>query len=406
MIFRQADKSIIAIFLSVLMLLALLPLSAAAVTQEDIDEAKAKRDEVSVKRSEQQAIIDSLAVERDDILAQKKALEEKVTLTYMYIQYNDDVISLYDSMIAEKAEEVYNAKELEQQQLEKYRARVRAMEENGELNVLAIILQTDSVSDLLTAIDDIGEIMQSDKELEDKYIEARENHEKIQQEYEEYKAELEEKQEILREEKTRLEADITESETQIEQLQSKINDNSELLAEMDAEWDQLNTEVNSLINQLNAQKAAVLGPGALTGAANFIWPCGTTYITSRFGNRLHPISGVWKDHTGIDIGCGYGDAIWAAGAGSVSLAEYYGGYGNCVMIDHLNGYYTLYGHLSGIAVTQGQLVTAGQTIGYCGSTGNSTGPHLHFEIRQSGTCLNPESFFPAGSLTFAADAGE
>ena len=406
MIFRQADKSIIAIFLSVLMLLALLPLSAAAVTQEDIDEAKAKRDEVSVKRSEQQAIIDSLAVERDDILAQKKALEEKVTLTYMYIQYNDDVISLYDSMIAEKAEEVYNAKELEQQQLEKYRARVRAMEENGELNVLAIILQTDSVSDLLTAIDDIGEIMQSDKELEDKYIEARENHEKIQQEYEEYKAELEEKQEILREEKTRLEADITESETQIEQLQSEINDNSELLAEMDAEWDQLNTEVNSLINQLNAQKAAVLGPGALTGAANFIWPCGTTYITSRFGNRLHPISGVWKDHTGIDIGCGYGDAIWAAGAGSVSLAEYYGGYGNCVMIDHLNGYYTLYGHLSGIAVTQGQLVTAGQTIGYCGSTGNSTGPHLHFEIRQSGTCLNPESFFPAGSLTFAADAGE
>jgi Membrane proteins related to metalloendopeptidases len=387
------------------MLLSVFP-KAYAVTQEEIDEAKAKRDEVSVRKSEQQAIIDSLAVKRDDILAQKKALEEKITLTYMYIQYNDDVINLYDQMIAEKAEEVDNARELELEQLEKYRARVRAMEENGELNVLAIILQTNTFSELLTAIDDMGEIMQSDKELEDHYIEARENHEKVQKEYEEYKADLEEKQAVLRDEKVALETEIKDSEKQVLVLQSEINQNADILAQIDAEWAEANAAVNNLINKLNAQRAAAMGPGSLTGAANFIWPCGTTYLTSRFGNRLHPISGVWKNHTGVDIGAGYGDTVWAAAPGTVSLAEYYGSYGNCVMIDHLNGYYTLYGHLSSIAVSNGQLVTAGQTIGYVGSTGNSTGAHLHFEIRQSGQCLNPESFFPAGSLSFSADAGE
>ena len=388
------------------MLIGLLPLMAHAVTQADIDEAKAKRDEVTVRKDEQQAIIDSLAVERDDILAQKKAFEEKVTLTLMMIQYNQDVINLYDEMIAEKAEEVEHARELELEQLERYRARVRAMEENGNLNILAIILQSDSLSDLLTSIDDIGEIMQSDKELEDQYIEARENHEKVQAEYEEFKAEMEEKQKVLKDEQKALENEISEAEKQIDLLQSRINENSDILAEIDAEWDELNAKVNKLVNEMNAQRAATLGPGALTGAASFIWPCGTTYITSRVGNRFHPISGEWKNHSGMDIGCGYGDPVWAAAGGAVTLAEYYGGYGNCVMIDHYNGYYTLYGHLSSIAVSSGQLVAAGQTIGYVGSTGNATGPHLHFEIRQSGVCLDPESFFPAGSFQFSGDAGE
>ena len=125
-----------------------------------------------------------------------------------------------------------------------------------------------------------------------------------------------------------------------------------------------------------------------------MWPTYTRYITSYFGMRNNPVSGVYKSHDGVDIGAAYGTAIYAAAGGTVVTAGWYGGYGNCVMINHGNGYTTLYGHQSRIAVSAGQTVSQGQVIGYVGSTGNSTGPHLHFEVRASATAMpiNPLSF--------------
>ena len=129
-----------------------------------------------------------------------------------------------------------------------------------------------------------------------------------------------------------------------------------------------------------------------------------SYITSRFGLRTHPITGEQKNHTGLDVGAAYGATVIAADGGVVTLAGVYGGYGNCVMIDHGNGYVTLYGHLSSISVSEGQGVSSGATIGYVGSTGIATGPHLHFEILSGGSRTDPEQFF--SGLTFAPDAGE
>ena len=107
----------------------------------------------------------------------------------------------------------------------------------------------------------------------------------------------------------------------------------------------------------------------------------------------------------MDIGAGYGSSVVASDSGTVILADVNGGYGNCIMIDHGNGYYTLYGHLSGYAVSYGQSVSQGQTIGYVGDTGWATGPHLHFEIRQGSTCLDPEAVAGFSGLTYAPDAG-
>lgn len=399
--FSFAKKFILILF--AVSLCFTLGVSASAVTQADIDLAKEKREQAAERKKEQQEVVDKLTVEHDGALAVKRALEEKVTLTMQQIQYNGEVISDYDAMIEEKALEVAAARSLEQKQLKLYRSRVRAIEENGEFSFLDLLFQTDDIGALIAAMEDISDILSRDKELEEKYIEAREEHEEAQREYESVREDLAEKQQILKDEQEALEFDINNQQKQIDILQQEILGNQILLNQIDEEWAELNNEVNKLISEMNARNAYA-PPGSVVGSG-FIWPCGCTYITSRVGYRLHPVSGVYKNHDGMDVGAGYGDAVWAAAGGTVCLASYYGGYGNCVMINHNNGFYSLYGHLSSIAVAYGQSVNAGQTIGYVGSTGNSTGPHLHFEIRMGQMIVDPEAFFGVGAFSYAPDAG-
>ena len=124
-----------------------------------------------------------------------------------------------------------------------------------------------------------------------------------------------------------------------------------------------------------------------------IWPAPDSHtITSYFGWRVHPITGTNKYHSGVDIGASYGSSVLAADSGTVILAGWNGGYGNCIVISHGNGITTLYGHLSSIIVSSGQSVSQGQTIGYVGSTGNSTGPHLHWEVAVNGSQVNPLNY--------------
>ena len=298
------------------------------------------------------------------------------------------------------------------------------MEENGNADFLAMLLNSNNLGEFLTAIDDIGEIMESDKLLEDAYIAARENTERVKADYEEFKAGLEVKKRELNDEKGEIESEIAEASQLIEKIKSDIDSNSEELEELLKAEEEAEDLIAKKIAELEEQKrleeeankihqgeegggGGIPGGGESIASGNFAWPCACTYITSRVGGRIHPISGVYKYHSGMDIGCQYGDAVWASDSGTVILAGENGGYGNCVMIDHgyVNGdnYYTLYGHLSSIAVSYGQTVSQGEYIGAVGSTGVSTGPHLHFEIRNSAgpTDFNWrfESF-----LTYAPDA--
>lgn len=135
--------------------------------------------------------------------------------------------------------------------------------------------------------------------------------------------------------------------------------------------------------------------------SDFLWPSDSCYVvTSVYGDRIHPISGVNRHHNGIDIGASFGANVLASASGTVTLAAYYGGYGNCIIIDHGNGYATLYGHMSKLNVSAGATVTKGQVIGLVGSTGNSTGPHIHFEVRSGGELTDPLSYFAEGTYTY------
>jgi murein DD-endopeptidase MepM/ murein hydrolase activator NlpD len=158
-------------------------------------------------------------------------------------------------------------------------------------------------------------------------------------------------------------------------------------------------EFEGQLASLQAEQAALAqnvsrgggGGGGGSGNGRFIWPCNGPMV-SGFGSRVHPISGTRKLHTGVDIGCGYGAPIVAGGSGVVIEAGWRGGYGNAVLVDHGDGLATLYAHQSSMAASPGQSVATGEVIGYVGSTGYSTGPHLHWEVWVNGTPVNPMGY--------------
>lgn len=427
---KAKRNSVIAALLSLTMVftlvLGVLPNDAHAVTQAEIDALQAQKDALTAQRQEKQNIVDELESQHATVLEQKLAMDARNKFTQQQIDLTNNQIELYGQMIEDKKLEVEAAKQRENDQLKRYRERVCAMEEDGGMNYLAIILRANSFGQLLTLMDDIGEIMESDRNLEDAYIAAREETEQVQAEYEQTKSELEAKQEELRTEQEELQAQIDEAtaliadlendmenrKAEYEQLREAENEASAEIEQMIAELERQKEEERRRQEEANQNNGGSTGgnTGGSTGGSGYAtgtwgWPCPSCYyITSRVGNRYHPISKVWKYHSGLDIGAQYGAAIVAADGGTVSWCGEKGGYGECVMIDHGNGYYTLYGHMSGYAVSYGQVVSKGDTIGYVGSTGYSTGPHLHFEIREGGVCIDPEQFF--GGLTYAPDAGD
>ena len=384
--------------------------SAYAASEEELDQLKKERDALVKQRQEQQAVVDYLKQQQADVIILKAALDERNTYTTMQIQLNNDEIALYNQMIEDKSIEVDEAKELENKQLELYRSRVRAMEEDGNYTFIALLLNTSDVGEFLTAMDDIGEIMLSDKTLEDAYIAAREHTEAVRAEYEAYKEEIVAKRDELQAQQDQLNQELEEANNLIADLTKDIESNASILAELAADEQEAETNVANMALALEKQRQAEIaqsgggGGSAAVATGAFTWPVPScTYITSRFGLRVHPIYGTTKSHTGLDIGAAAGATVVAAAAGTVTMAGVNSGYGNCVMIDHGNGYQTLYGHLASISVTSGSTVSAGQTIGTVGSTGVSTGPHCHFEVFQGGGRIDPEQFF--SGLTFSEDAG-
>lgn len=428
--------SVIAIIMAVLMLMMLIvsviPVSAfAEVTQADIDEAQRKKDELVAQRQASQEKIDKLKEQQASVLEQKAALDERNEYAKQQLALVQEQIDMYSEMIAEKKKEVEAAKNREEEQLERYRTRVRAMEENGGYNILTLVFNAESFTALLTSLDDIGEIMESDRRLEDEYIAARQEHERVQAEYEEEKAGLEAKQAELEEEKVELEGLLAEADQLLKALEKDIEKAIREYEIAEAARAAAAAELSNLVAELNRQNQEIAnannnnnanaggnagstggntgntgssgngglisaGSEGVQGTGSLVWPvpCSHT-VTSRFGPRTHPITGKYTNHNGMDID-GYGHdgyPIVACDAGVVVAAKWSDSYGNYVMIDHGNGMQTLYAHMSGMAVKYGDTVTQGQTIGYLGSTGWSTGTHCHLEVYVNGSRTDPEAYF-------------
>ncbi len=378
----------------VILALALMPAGPAlAVSQSEIDALEEQRDELKAQREEMQAGIDELKNQQAGVLEQKRALDEQNEVYRQELELIEEQVSLYTRLVDEKAAELEKATADEAEQLAIYKQHVRAMEENGEYTYLSIIFGSKSLSQLMSNLDMIGEIMDADKRIYDQYTAAREDAEEIKAEYETTLSALADKQAEYEAEKADLEAKIAEANDMIAQLEEEINSNYDLYLEVLAQEEALESDIQSMIAELERQEAA----NSITSTGTYIWPLPGYSPGSAYGWRMHPIYHEMRFHAGEDIGAPSGTPILAADSGMATvIADNGNGYGNYIMINHGGGRVTLYAHMSAFAISNGATVSQGQVIGYVGSTGNSTGPHLHFEVRVNGATTDPKSYFNFG----------
>lgn len=309
----------------------------------------------------------------------RKAEEDIASLETELIELQERIDTI--TLRLEKVEKNY----IENEELLKQRLIVNY--EAGDITYLDMLMNSSNIIDFISNYYVIEEIIKYDVEL----LQQIENE---KQEVENAKNELNEKKSTLKVKKAKREqlALITQNNKIIkEQNVEKLSNEEQQLQQKINEYKQEEARIEALIKIASNEYEYT---GDYTGGV-MAWPIAKsgTYITSGYGIREHPIQGIIKSHSGIDIGnAGFGAPVIAASDGIVTMAGRYGGYGNCVMINHGNGISTLYGHGQAILTEVGKEVKKGDLIMEVGSTGISTGPHLHFEVRINGSCTNPMPF--------------
>ena len=371
------------------------------VTKKDIEDAKKKRDDAKNQAKAASEKISQLEDQRDDLqgeLAKLNAASEEQRAQYEII-YGQLQAALEEK--AKALDEFIEAQENLEYQQQLFTDRITIMFEYQNKSTLEVLLESDSIAGFFTNMELITLIADSDAQAIDMLQIALDDAELQAQIKLQY---AEDMQAIADEKKQQLD----ELEALIGTTEATLDDVNTSLDEWEAKEDELEEYAASLDKKVKelqdkyAKDHPARGGSKTTGGVAFSWPTYCTTITSYFGNRVHPVYGTTKFHSGIDIGAGYGDKIMAAASGTVIyVTEPYegcnkggSGYGNYCIIDHGNGYSTLYGHARDIYVSEGQWVNAGQSIGEVGSTGTSTGAHLHFEVRLNGDRKNPLNYLP------------
>lgn len=364
---------------------------ALAVTQSDIDALKDESSSLSAEKKELQAKLDALAEDKSTAVERKNLLDKQIANTSAQISNVEAQIQQYASLISEKETELAEAEAEEEAQYELFCERVRAMEKRGTVSYWSVLFNAESFTDLLSRLDFINEIMASDQRVIDDLKALQEEIEEAKTTLEESKAAEESAKAELVSKKKELDTQRSEANAVIQQLTATENETEAVLGELEAEEEAIQAEIQRLSRELAAQQAAN-GQSVETNPGGYIWPVNSRYITSTMGGRTSPGGIGSTNHKGTDIGrVGYTSSVYASKAGTVIVATYSSSYGNYVVISHGSGNTTLYAHMSSIKTSVGSYVNQGDVIGITGSTGNSTGPHLHFEITENGVRVNPLS---------------
>jgi len=415
---------IIAAVLAIAMLLSILPLGFMTAGATEKDDLKNKLASLEDEKASVKQEIADLTKQADDVEATRQALLQEIDLTRAEIETVKNYIDQLQQQIDVKTQELSVAEGKLEVKEQLFADRMREMYEQGDTTYLDILLNSSSISNMLSRIDIITQIMDYDKRVVEEYTAAKED---IKQKRDELQT-AQDEQKSYQENLSYKEKELVANEAQQTALQKSI---AEYKKEQEAEYDRIAQDMQSVsdkiaeISRREAEEAArkaaeeaarkkaaeeaarrqnASGSSSSSGSSSasvpsqfsgsFVWPVpGYTVPSSAYGWRKHPIYGTRKFHAGEDIPANSGTPIVAAASGTVTTAGWVSGYGNYTVINHGGGVMTAYGHQSSIQVSVGQSVSAGQQIGLVGSTGNSTGPHLHFEVYVNGATQNPMNYF-------------
>ena len=377
---------------------------AHAVTNESI---RQKEEEIAEAKNE----VKNLKSNLTDIEALKAELEKsKSDLTAYVTQLDGELSSIqtkieqYNTLITEKeqqievtTEELNEAIRQQEDQYEAMKKRIKFMYEKGDTFYLETIFASTSLSDMVNKADYIEALSKYDKNKLDEYVQIKEMVQLCKEELEAEKEVLDEAKLAVEAEEANVSSLLHEKERQLTSVSSDIAGKEAAIKEYEAMIAQQNEEIAALEKAVAEEKARLEAENAQARIYNggmFAWPCpGYTRISDDYGMRpIHPIYGIEKMHNGVDMAAPAGTAILAAYDGDVVAAAYSSSMGNYIMIDHGSGLYTIYMHCSALYVSKGQAVTKGQNIAAVGSTGNSTGNHLHFSVRLNGSYVNPWNY--------------
>lgn len=369
--------------------------------------------EIKSQKAEIEAQLAEYEKQKDNYAGQIGTLNNKINLTEQEIDATQEAIdALTDSIEETKANLKQAEKELADKQ-ELFETRIRVMYENGDTSYMEVVLNSESFGDMLDNIEIVSQIMDYDKGVVAEYTAIRDSIQEMEESLEADRKQQKEYKESLEVEKEGLEADRADLQAMLAKIENDSEYAQKVSDQLADEQDEISNEIAELSRkeaEAAARKRAAASSSSSSsrgssssssssnyssgGSGSLIWPCPTyTYISSEFGGRVSPITGKWQGgHKGMDIASGKGNPVIAAASGTVVKSYLSSSYGNYIVISHGGGLMTAYAHMTRRLVSVGDTVAAGQQIGTVGSTGNSTGNHLHFEVYENGTAVNPRNY--------------
>lgn len=404
----------VALLLAVLMIFSALASGLSyAGAAGGISSLKKQLSSIESQKAAVKREIAALGNKIDAASERKAALDKQMELTQDEIDTTKALIRSLKEQIGIKSDELDEAERALDEKTELFETRVRVMYENGDISYLDVLLSSDSFSDMLSNLEIVSQIMDYDQKVVRDYTAAKKEIEVKKASLESDKKDEETYQDSLESKYSALDEQKSEQQAIIAELNANMDAKKAQAEKMEAEQESINSEIERLSREAAERAAAEAAARkqqqqqsgssssqdsgvVIPTSGTFVWPLsdyGTDRISSPYGYRTHPITGKRKLHAGIDVGVPCGATIVAAASGTVVRSYMSSSYGNYTVIDHGGGVMTAYAHQSKRLVSAGEHVSAGQKIGLVGSTGNSTGNHLHFEVYVNGSTVNPMRYF-------------
>lgn len=363
--------------------------------QEQIEEAEKAKSKIKSNITNIQAMVSALEKEKGDLEAYVTKLDEDLTDVQEKIAELKDLISEKETEIEETEEELEEAEEIQATQYENMKKRIKFIYEKGDTFYLELVMSSASFGEMLNKATYVEKISEYDATKLEEYKQTCEYIQACKEQLDAEKELLDEAKAQVEEEEANLETLISAKEGEINIKTADINNKEAAIKEYEEDLAAQTATIQALEAAVAAERAqlAEAGEAIVYDGGMFKWPAPSyTRISDDYGSRTHPILGVQQFHNGVDMAAPGGSPILAAYDGKVVAAAYNASMGNYIMINHGGGLYTIYMHASALYVSTGETVTRGQKIAAVGTTGRSTGNHLHFSVRKDGAYVSPWNY--------------